>query len=68
MTIWYGNLNFYAFEVKGLKQGYIFKNRPFYIRFVLFNTFPSRSEYSKKESFQKKKKVSNLPTLVSFSV
>ena len=41
-------------EVKGLKQGYIFKNRPFYITFVLFNTFPSRSEYIKKKSFQKK--------------
>ena len=24
-------------EVKGLKQGYIFKNRPFYISFVLFH-------------------------------
>ena len=24
-------------EVKGLKQGYMFKNRPFYISFVLFN-------------------------------
>ena len=43
-------------EVKGLKQGYILKNRPFYISFVLFNTFPSRSEHSKKKVFKKKKK------------
>ena len=47
-------------EVKGLKQGYIFKNGPFYISFFLFNTFPSRSEYIKKKSFRKKKKF--LPT------
>ena len=53
-------------EVKGLKQGYIFKNRPFYISFVLFNTFPSRSEYSKKKSLKKKKIVSYLPTLIFF--
>ena len=33
MTIWNGNLNFYAFR---FKQGYIFKNRPFYISFVLY--------------------------------
>ena len=48
-------------EVKGLKQGYIFKNSPFYISFVLFNTFPSRSEYSKKKSFQKKLYPTYLP-------
>ena len=26
-------------EVKGLKKGYIFNNIPFYISFVLYNTF-----------------------------
>ena len=36
-------------EVKGLKHGYILKNRPFYISFVLFNALPSRSEYFKKK-------------------
>ena len=44
-------------EIKGLKQGYVFeKNRPspFYISFVIFNTFLSRSEYSLKKGFQKK--------------
>ena len=63
MTIWNGNLNFYALEIKGLKQGYTFQNRPFYISFVLFNTIPSMSEYSKKKSFQKK---SILPTYHNF--
>ena len=38
-------------EVKGLKY-YIIKYRPFYISFVLFNTFPSRSEYSENKSIQ----------------
>ena len=36
-------------EVKGFKQ-----SPTFYISFVLFNTFPSRSEYSKKKVFKKK--------------
>ena len=49
-------------EVKGFKQGYIIKNRPFYISFVIFNTFPSSSEYFKIKSFQKRKKESYLPT------
>ena len=65
MTIWNGNLNFYAIglvlKVKGLKC-YIIKNRHSYISFVLSNTFPSRSEYSKKKVF--KKIVSFLPTLI----
>ena len=46
-------------EVKGFKHDYIFKNIPFYISFVSFDIFPSRSEYSKKESL---KKGSNLAT------
>ena len=41
-------------EVKGLKQVNIFKNRPFYSGFVLFNIFPRRSESSKKDKFSKK--------------
>ena len=57
------HLLFLVLEVKGLKQGYIFKNRPLYISSVLFNTFPSRSEYTKKKCFPKKKIVSYLPTL-----
>ena len=38
-----------SLEVKGLKQGYFFKNRHLYISFFLFNTFSSRYEYSKKK-------------------
>ena len=56
-------------EVKGLEQGSFFKNRSFYISFVIFNTFPNRSEYSKKKkSFQKNKfsKKSFLPTYPNF--
>ena len=53
-------------EVKGLKRGYIFKNKLFYMYisfvFEIFNTFPSTSKYSKKTSFPKK--VSYLPTLI----
>ena len=33
-------------EEKGLKPCYFFKSGPFYISFVLFHTFQSRSEYS----------------------
>ena len=43
-----------VFAVKAVKQGYIFKNRPFNISFVLFNAFPSRSKYSKKKVKKKK--------------
>ena len=64
MTMWNESLNFYALEVKGLQQDYIFKNRPFYISFVIFNTFPSRSEYSKKKKY---KKNSILPSYPKFS-
>ena len=46
-------------DVKGLKQ-----SSTFYISFVLFNTFPSRSEYSKTKSSQKKKSI--LPTYPIF--
>ena len=59
MTIWKGNLNFFAFIFgignKMIKQGYIFKNLPFYISFVLLNTFPQEKKF--------KKVVSYLPTL-----
>ena len=57
MTFWKGNLNFYALKVKWLKQGYIF-----YISFVLFYLFSSRSEYYNK----KKMKNSILPTYPKF--
>ena len=40
-------------EVQGLKQSSTLKS---YISFVLFNTFPSRSEYSKKKKVFKIKK------------
>ena len=44
-------------EVKGFKQGYIFKNRPFYISCVLFNT------QEKKVFTKKEKKIVSFPTL-----
>ena len=52
-------------EVNSLKQGCIFKNRPFYISFILFNTFPSRSEYSKKETFKKNSILPSYPIFFS---
>ena len=64
MTVWNGNLNFYVLRVKGLKQGYIFKNRPFNISFI-FNIFPNQSEYSKKVF---KKIVAYQPNLIFLRV
>ena len=48
-------------EVKGLKQDYIFKNRPFYISFDLFHSEAGLNILSKKVS--KINKISFLPTL-----
>ena len=69
MTIWKWKPKFLCnpiqsliLEVKGLKQDYIFKNRPFYISFVLFH-FQAGLNIPRRKVF---KKISILPTYPNF--
>ena len=50
-------------EIKRLKQGYIFKTRPFYISFVLFSTFPSKRNIPRNIVFKKQQQVAQWATI-----